>query len=183
MFWGGPEHAACCNFIAESATLLQSASPWPCQLALFPLEPPVQPIVSMIQQHGSIICSCHPGLKGQFIKAQHRMKCGNCRLELSVLDVAMSVQRKQCCRIRVARDIPLFFCWAPDRPSLLVRQSGQHVRYDVMHDAEPEAHPIMCGSAAGMGLQWAANPEVLIKPPLISLFSLLSSPCLSCQLQ
>ncbi|KAK9818866.1 hypothetical protein WJX74_003423 [Apatococcus lobatus] len=80
-------------------------------------------------------------------------------LELSVLDVMMSIQRKQRCRVWVARDVPLFFCWAPDRPSLVVCQSSEHMRYDLLPNLQCAAHRIHSGFAGGMVLQWATNPK------------------------
>lgn len=88
--------------------------------------------------------------------------CGACcRLVLRVLDVAKSVQTSYHHCFPVVKDVPLFFCWAPDRPSLLVREGLFHVGYDVgSSTSRLVAHSVCAESADGMALQWVGNPEV-----------------------
>ncbi|KAK9867343.1 hypothetical protein WJX84_006400 [Apatococcus fuscideae] len=80
-------------------------------------------------------------------------------LKLTILDVHQGTVLRKTCSVSLASGRCLYFCWAPNRPSLFARVDDDHMRYDLQPDLKFTATRLQAGFAHGMAPQWVVNAQ------------------------
>ena len=78
---------------------------------------------------------------------------------LAVLDLARSVALSTPSVTDLCEAWGIYFCWAPDRPALLVRKDEQHLVYE-LDGPQLWARPVHPEQACGKTPSWVITPEV-----------------------